>query len=260
MPTVDIDGLRVSFVDEGAGVPLVFVHGLVGSKEWFCYQASGLSDRYRTISYDLRRARGSYTLDNLAHDLVRLLDRLKLPAAAIAGHELGSLVALKTAATYPERCVALILSSAALSFGGNSTDDLLAWFAPGGAQLDGVLARFWRWVTGRAAPRIEEAEEGLAYLAQENGDIDGHTLRARMKLLRQTDLEPILAGIGVPALVIAGALDRPELLAGAQRLAELLPEATLEVLEGADHFCFYTRHDLFNAVVDEFLADAVKSV
>ena len=259
MPTVDIDGVRVSFVDEGAGVPLVFVHGLVGSKEWFCYQASGLSDRYRMISYDLREARGSYTLDNLAHDLVRLFDRLKLPAVAIAGHELGSLVALKAAATYPERCLALVLSSATPSFAGNSNDDLLEWFSPGGIKLEGVIARLWRRVTGRATPQTEQAD-GLAYLARENGDIDGRTLRARLKLLRGTDIEPILAGIGVPALVIAGALDQPQLLAGAQRLAELLPVATLEVLEGADHFCFYTRHDLFNAVVDEFLADAVKSV
>jgi len=114
-------------------------------------------------------------------------------------------------------------------------------------------------MTGRAAPRAEEPE-GLDYLAQENGGIDGSTLRARLKLLRHTDLEPILPNVGVPALVIAGSLDAPPLLAGAQRLAELLPGATLEGLENADRFCFYTRYDLFNAVVDNFLSDNVKSV
>lgn len=259
MPIVDINGLRVNFVDAGTGVPLVFVHGLVGSKGWFCYQISGLSDRYRTISYDLRPARGSYTLDTLAEDLVRLLDRLKLPAAAIAGHDLGSLVALKVATAHPDRCLALVLSSAAASFRDHSNDELLAWLAPGSIRVEGVMARLWSRITGRAAPRIEEVE-GLNYLAQENGGIDGRTLRARLELLRQSDLEPILESVEVPVLVIAGARDHPPLLADAQRLAELLPEATLEVIEGADHFCFYTRYDLFNAIVDDFLADAVKSI
>ena len=55
-------------------------------------------------------------------------------------------------------------------------------------------------------------------------------------------------------LIVAGSADSPAMLAGSQALEQLIADATLEVLEGADHFCFYTRHDLFNAAVHDYLS------
>ena len=37
-------------------------------------------------------------------------------------------------------------------------------------------------------------------------------------------------------------------------------KASLEVIEGAAHFCFVTRHDQFNTAVDDFLAQRLAAI
>ena len=133
MPTIDIDGLRVNYADAGTGLPIVFVPGLVGSKEWFRYQISGLSNHHRVICYDLRPARGrvDYSLDLLTSDLTRFLDALKIHGAIIAGHAFGALIAIHFASMHPERSLALVAVSASPSFRGIPDEEMLSRFSAG---------------------------------------------------------------------------------------------------------------------------------
>ena len=256
MPTVDVDGVRVEYADAGRGVPIVFLPGLVGSKEWFAYQSSGLAQRYRIISCDLRRAGGrNYSIDVLAGDVARLLDRLRIGAAVIAGHEFGALVAMLFAAERPERTLALILCSAAPSFAGFPPEEILAELLPGELKIESFFARLIDRILRRK--HIEQETDDPV---QHNACIDRHTLNARVKLLRQSDLTPVLNEMVAPTLVVAGSRDNHRILAGSQTIDQLVPDSTLEVLEGADHFCFYTRHDLFNSTVDEYVSRTVPTL
>lgn len=254
MPTACIDGLRIGYTDTGSGLPVVFAPSLTGSKEWFHYQSLGLSDHYRIISYDVRRARGRgpYSLDMLADDLARFLSALRIGAAGVVGHGFGGLVALKFAFLHPERAPALILSSTAPTFAGTSDEDLLALLCPTQVGFESVWQRLWKLVRPpRTVP--EDDTDPVAYLARHNGEVDAATVAARLRILRESDLTPVLPEIAAPSLIIAGADDSPRVLAGSQLMDQRLPESTLEVIEGAGHFCFFTRHDLFNATVVDFL-------
>lgn len=254
MPTADIDGVSVDYTDTGVGPPMVFVPGLVGSKEWFRFQSSGLSDRYRVISYDLRRARRGvpYTVDELADDLSRLLAYLRLYGVVVAGHCMGALVATRFAIAHPERCLALVLLSAAPGFGAMSDQQILSELAPARMELDTWLNR----IKKRLAPGTPTAEDDLdplAYLARHNAGLDKPTLRARLRLMRECDLSDSVTELQAPTLVVAGSADHPHILAGSQVLHELVPDSTLEVLENTDHYCFYTRHDLVNTTIDDYI-------
>ena len=257
MPTVDIDGQRVDYTDAGRGVPVVFLPGLVGSKEWFCYQASGLSRRCRIISYSLRPSHGrNYSVDLLVGDLKRLLERLKLGSVVVVGHEFGALVAATFAASLPQRCAGLILVSAAPSLAGLSREEVLSCVSPGDLKIDTFFTRLVRRLF-RGKPEREDESDPLDYLARHNAGIDRATLNARLDLLSQCDLTAALEQIVVPTLIVVGSQDIPRVLAGSQLFDELIADSVLEVLEGADHFCFHTRYDLFNAVVEEHLSDRI---
>lgn len=258
MPTVEVAGLRVEYSDRGAGLPLVFVPGLYGSSDWFRYQSSGLSDRYRVVSCGTRSARGhgEYSLDVLAEDLVRFLDTLKIYGAVVVGHTLGALIALKVAAQFPERVLAVATVSAVPSFAGVGGEDVLEHLSPGEVEPETLLTRMQRWI-GKTKTTADDDAEPLHYLAQHGAVVDKATLSARLHLLLEDDITPILPDITAPTIVIAGSQDWSRILSGSQTIDELVPNVTLEVLENADHFCFFTRHDLFNATLDDFVSREV---
>jgi pimeloyl-ACP methyl ester carboxylesterase len=79
------------------------------------------------------------------------------------------------------------------------------------------------------------------------------TITQRLRIIHSTDLSANLREITVPTLVVAGAKDQGIFLKATQQLYEEIPNASLEVIEGGGHFCFLTRHDQFNAILDEFL-------
>ena len=258
LPTIDIDGLRFDYADTGRGIPVVFVAGLCGSKEWFCYQSAGLSDHFRVIACGLRRARGpDYPLDLLVDDLAKLLSALRIHAAAVAGYSLGGLVALRFAICHADRCLALVLASTAPSFASLSEEEIESTMMLGELRPESPWVRLWRSIVGFKEPR-QDLSDPLAHLARQNGGIDRATLNARIKLMRETDLRLQLGEVEAPVLVIAGSREEPCILAGSQILDQELPDSSLEVIEDADQFHFCLRHDLFNAAVADFLCTKIK--
>jgi pimeloyl-ACP methyl ester carboxylesterase len=53
MPTIDVDGDKLHFVENGSGIPIIFVHGSCGGGGQWGGLSSGLSDRFRCVSLDL---------------------------------------------------------------------------------------------------------------------------------------------------------------------------------------------------------------
>lgn len=263
MPVITTDGLRVNYTDEGTGVPIVFVPGLGETGQWFHFQSSGLSDHYRVISYDLRRARGrsSYTLELLADDLARLLTALHIPTAVIAGHSFGGLVALQFAASHPDRCPALVLMSTMPSPPSAPKAELIAAVVPGGQCAGGFFSKLLKRLFGPKPNPADQASDDdldpLALLTRDSIDLDPASMAARLNVIQHTDLTGVLASISMPTLIIAGSLEPPFILSQSQMMDEAIPDSTLEVIENADHYSFCTRHDLFNAILAEYLSHAV---
>jgi pimeloyl-ACP methyl ester carboxylesterase len=103
-----------NYIDEGAGIPLVFQHGLGGDvNQTRAFAISGA----RFLSFDARghgQTIASLDLDRLtfssfANDLCSLLDHLEIPAAVIGGISMGAGVALNFALRFPDRTLGLIL-------------------------------------------------------------------------------------------------------------------------------------------------------
>ena len=263
MPTVRMNTLTVDYVEAGTGTPVVFIPGITEFREGFAFQFHGLSDSCRLISYDLRRGlkrSTDYTLDLLITDLKGLLRALDLDRAVISGHSFGGLVAMEFALRHPEQTKALILISSYASPPAIPPDRLLAWTSSAGHPFHKSLGASFKVQIAKLLGRKTGGSLAMAHeitavrtLAHQAARTSKTTINQRMRIIHRTDLSDRLPELTMPTLVVAGAKDRAVFLASAQQLFETIPNASLEVIEGGGHFCFVTRHDQFNAVVDEFL-------
>ena len=117
---VEVDGVRLHYVEQGAGAPLVLLHGLGSMIEDF--RLSGLIDqaaqRYRVIAFD-RPGYGYSTRPRNARwgpiaqaSLVRkALQTLNVERPVVLGHSWGCLVASAFALEFPEAARGLVLAS-----------------------------------------------------------------------------------------------------------------------------------------------------
>lgn len=248
--------------DDGTGLPIVFIPGLVGSKEWFNYQFTGLRESYRIISCDIRAARSTaaYTLDLLTEDLARLLGALKLDSAVMVGHDFGAMIAQNMARIHRECVDGLVLISAFSRLPGAASDKIVNWMSPGPVRIESAFRSFFYKVIG-IEPASRAAEIGKKeWLQAKSARLSKKTLNARINLIQSFDSSKWLPDIEAPTLVIVGAEESAELLAQAQVLYEEIADAELEVIESGDHFCFYTRHDLVNSAIDELMKKRLRGI
>lgn len=270
MPRAQIGTFTLDYCEAGIGVPVIFIPGITEFKEEFTYQFRGLEDSYRLISYDVRRGlkrSADYTLGLLVEDLRKLLDALNLTNAVICGHSFGALIALQFAATYPDLTDALILVSAFTSHPSVPQERLLGWISSTGHPFHKSLGTSFKLQMTRLLGRktsgavaMQDEIAAVRTIAREAAKTSKTTISQRMRIIQKALLRPVLPRIQAPTLVIAGAKDKACFLASAQELYEHIPKASLEVIEGAAHFCFVTRHDQFNTAVDDFLSERLAEI
>ncbi len=120
MPEVRANGLRLAVVDEGAGPPVVLLHGFPDTAYLWRSQIEALvAAGYRAIAPDLRGRGGSdkpprvedYALPVIVQDVGALLDALGLERAHIVGHDWGAAVAWGVAMRLPARVERLVAIS-----------------------------------------------------------------------------------------------------------------------------------------------------
>ncbi len=122
MPKVVLSsGLRVHYQQIGEGPDLVMIHGLTGNLAvWHLRIIPTISHRFRTTTYDLRGHGHSdvtpsgYSCDQMATDLLELLDALEIERPAVVGHSFGADIALYFALNHPERVSEVIAIEPAL--------------------------------------------------------------------------------------------------------------------------------------------------
>src|SRR5438105_4663336 len=117
---MQLNGLDFHVEIEGAGPPLLMLHGFSGSVHAWDDLRPQLADRATLIALDLIGHGASavppeaerYTLDWCAQDFAALLDALHLERVDLLGYSMGGRAALHFAVRFPERVQTLILESA----------------------------------------------------------------------------------------------------------------------------------------------------
>ena len=201
-------------------------------------QAAALRGRFRVIRYDHRGHGRSpvppapYQIADLATDVVRLLDRLDIPAAHFCGISLGAMTGIVLAATHPRRVRRLVLCCTAARM---PTPEAYGQRAAAVrregtvAIADSVVAR---WVTpGFTADQPELIRRLQAMVA----DTPDEGYAACCEAIERMDLRGLLPRIGARTLLIAGADDPATPPDQARLIAASIPNAEVQVLSPAAH-------------------------
>jgi 4,5:9,10-diseco-3-hydroxy-5,9,17-trioxoandrosta-1(10),2-diene-4-oate hydrolase len=110
-----VAGHNIRFIEKGKGPPLVLLHGMGGSLEWWEYNLDFFSQKYRTIAFDFpgfgfSSKSGIDFRKNSASDfMVSFLDAFQLSKASLIGNSMGGLFAFLTAADQADRIDKLVL-------------------------------------------------------------------------------------------------------------------------------------------------------
>ncbi|MCG3220652.1 MAG: alpha/beta hydrolase [Candidatus Heimdallarchaeota archaeon] len=120
MPYVDNKGVKIHYIIEGEGPPIVMLHGGPGShKEWSPYIDS-LKDKYKLIALDFRgngesnkpHESEAYLTKEFTSDIIAVLDDLIIEKAHCWGYSLGGHIAFCLSRDYPERFHSFIIGGA----------------------------------------------------------------------------------------------------------------------------------------------------
>ncbi|MEO6951924.1 MAG: alpha/beta hydrolase [Polyangia bacterium] len=118
MHSVDVGEVRLEVREEGAGPPVVLLHGFPESSYSWRHVMTALAGAgFRAIAPDQRgyvrsdkpRGIAAYRIERLVADVIGLLDALGLPRATIVGHDWGAVVAWSVAALHPDRVERLVV-------------------------------------------------------------------------------------------------------------------------------------------------------
>ena len=244
--------------EQGHGHPVLFLHGLGGSRTSWEPQLEGLSGAFRCIAWDMPGYGASQpvaplTFTTIADSAARLLDAAGVDRAHLVGESFGGMHALHTALGHPDRINRMVLANTSPAFGLDGTDPD-AWRAARLAPLDAGLTPAdiaADVLTAIAGPAL--VGDALAMRMAGFARIPSRGLRAAIACLPAHNLLDRLDEISIPALVIAGELDTETPPSYARALADGLQHAELVVLDRVGHLSASEAPHAFNRLVQRFL-------
>jgi len=258
MKTAMINGIDMAYRDEGAGLPILFIHAFPLHSAIWERQIVAFSPQHRVIAPDLRglgasaRGSGAASVDQYADDLAALLGHLEIEQATVVGLSLGGYISFALWRRHRERIAALILADTRAGADteagkqGREKNAQLAEAAGPGAIADQMLPK----LLGSNAPAALR-EEVRAII--ESNDSAGIAAALRAMAARP-DSTPLLATIDVPTLVIVGADDTLTPPSEAEAMFNAIPGCRIAELPSAGHLSNIEVPEAFNAQVAEFLS------
>jgi pimeloyl-ACP methyl ester carboxylesterase len=244
-----VGGGEIQLHRGGEGPPLLFLHA-AGGGGWFPLHEH-LSRRFEVWAPDHPGFSASDVLedvegvDDLVYHYLDLLDRFELEAPVVFGHSLGGWVAAELAVHSPERVSRLVLASpVGLRIPDQMPADL---FLMTPEELVEALC-----VDPAAAPFPEEPT--VDDILQVYKDMSAFARYAWAPFVNNPKLERRLHRITAPTLVIWPDGDRTVPRIHAERYAERIPDARLEIVPGCGH-AFFERPDALAERIIAFAAD-----
>lgn len=267
------DNVRLHYIDEGLGTPLVLLHSWSQSAEQYKYQIEALCQKYRVIALDMRghglseKVDYGYKIYRLAKDVHELLCYLDLNDVVILGHASGAAVICCYWELFgDERLGKLILVDKIPVLTSNP-----AWSAKEvahyGSFVDPVSSM--GFVNTLLSDKADNAKTILLHrqITQNISTEDAHMLidsscrfsnsAAAVLLYNEfhQDCRDVIPRIHLPTLIIVGR-GSPTPVSSQEWMNRNIKDSQLvifEVEEGGKHFTFLENPVKFNRIVDEFI-------
>lgn len=260
--SIDFGDAVLAGVQQGEGLPVVFLHAGVCDKRMWQDQMQAVADAgWHAIAYDRRGYGETHSPDEpFSHidDLEAVLDALDIHAALFVGCSLGGGLAVDFALRHPGRVLGLVLIGTSISgapWSASAEESAIemaeedAWERGDIDLLNKVQAHEWLDGPRSQSGRVSGAARELF--------LDMNRIALSKPSLTQED-EPSSAwnrmeGVNAPTLLMVGSEDFLAIIDRHETLSETMPNAFAALLEGVAHIPSIERPDLVNSLVLQFL-------
>jgi len=238
------------WLERGNGVPVVFLHGLMGQTAHWEAAVKTLGAVCRAMALELpifHPALPEATIGELTRSIHLFLDAMGIPCAVVGGNSLGGHIALELALTHPERVSGLVLTGSSGLFERGFTRGV-----PHRPSADYVREKMQEIFYDPALVTPQWVEE-IRVLVTTPASALRVVYFARAA--KRDRLEGRLPDIRVPTLLVWGAEDRVTPPEVAQQFHALIPDSTLVFLRRCGHVPMLEQPDAFNVIVKEWLQE-----
>ena len=263
--TIDAGGIETSYLEAGAGEPVVMLHGSgpgVSALANWQHNIGALSQRFRVLAPDIvgfgatERPRDVvYSLRTWTDHVWAFLDAHDIQKAAIVGNSLGGRIALQMATDRPDRITKMVLMGAP-GVGMTPTEGLAALraYQPSHDAMRDLLRNYFAvdptMITDELVEiRYQASIADGAYEAYRAMFFDSRHAGSELGIT-----ENEVRAIATPTLLIHGREDKVVPVRVSVTMLGLLPNADLHVFSRCGHWTQIERADEFSALVSDYLA------
>lgn len=257
--------VHLHITDAGEGKPIVLIHGWPLSDEMYEYQYNDLvSKNFRVIGITLRgfgksdKPYGAYNYDVHALDIKRVLDKLDIKDAVLAGFSMGGAIAVRFVSAYNEDQVTkLVLAGAAVpswtqredfpyNLPQKAVDDLIKQNYKDRTKLLADFAKIFSATETSLNEGIGNWLNGIGLSAS------SHAMAECLVALRDTDLRSDLPKITIPTLILHGKNDKICSFDLAEQMKAGITDSKLVAFEKSGHSLFLEETKKFNSELIKF--------
>jgi pimeloyl-ACP methyl ester carboxylesterase len=267
------DGVKLHTEETGAGEPLLFIHEFAGDHRSWEPQVRYFSYGYRCVTYaargyppsDVPTDPAAYSQGRAVADAVAVLDGLGIARANVVGLSMGGFTALHLALGHPDRVSSAVVAGAGYGAQPERADTFRAesMLTAAAFAAEGAAKVAERYAAGPA--RVQFQNKNPRGWTEFAAALAGHSSLGSALTMRGVQagrpslygLTGQLARVHAPVLVLVGDEDEG-CLEPALMLKRTLPACGLAVLPRTGHTANLEEPDVFNQVVDRFLATAAR--
>ena len=251
----------LSYDDIGSGPTIVLLHGYPFDRSMWSQQIDALSAQgYRVIAPDLRglgetKADDAITtMEDMARDVVALMDRLEIDQAVICGLSMGGYVAFDFVHLFPARVRALVLAGTRAPGDNEQEKQVRA------EQVQRILSAGMNGIAEATLPKLlapstlKDKPDVVAKVHEMILRTDPRGAAAAQRgMAARRDYCNDLSGINVPTLVIVGREDPIRPVADAEFMHDRIRSSRLEIVEDAAHMTNMEQPEIFNDALLGFM-------
>ncbi len=256
---IDSKGVKIHYVTEGEGEAVVLIHGWLSDSTMWGRDGAGntkLSPApgYKVIALDCRghgksdkpHEVGKYGAE-MAEDVVRLLDHLKVKKAHLIGYSMGAFIAGKVAATHPERVISIVYGGQAPLLTGESGSQEIDVFAKAAEDGKG-MGPYIMYVSPAERKPTQEQADAIAKVMYGGKDVLAFAAAGRSFKGLEVPMKS-LQKCKVPCLFIYGSKEPERLKQRVESLRKALGQVEVKEIEGADHMTTLVKPEFGTALM-----------
>lgn len=226
---------------------LAFLSGWASSKEIWYHQKKYFGKTYNIICQNLEKN----TLDDLALTIYQNFSS-KLPVHMVTS-SFGFMVSLKILELYPGSFKSLTAIGTTTDFSCIPKAQIFQMKKDLKKDYKEALNKFYTLIFSENEREEENFNRTVSFMCQDIGKYNPETLTSQLEILSTQNFTNTLSKLNIPVLFVAGENDPLVPLQILKNMQQKTNNSRLEIIEKAGHIPFYTRPDVFNKALDNFL-------